>query len=213
MAGPRQRRDGRKPARERRQMRARAALLPRCPRCGTPRRRRALPLGHRDRPALGDGHGVPGRRMPHPQGQRSLLPTSPPSSTWRATCCGAHPARTACASSASSPPGTTITSPPSLPGNNLHPIPLHHARVVHAAGRLQAGDGISPLKAPSASSGATCHPPASAPTPRSNRGSVRCAVGAPLTAISSLGAFRTLAVGARGWGRHAGVRKPAQVLP
>ena len=32
-----------------------------------------------------------------------------------------------------------------------------------------------------------------------------------LTAISSLGAFRTPAVGARGWGRHAGVRKPSHL--
>jgi hypothetical protein len=55
--------------------------------------------------------------------------------------------------------------------------------------------------------GRRANPPASAPAPRSNWGGARCAVGAPLTAISSLGVFRTPAVGARGWRRHAGVRK------
>jgi hypothetical protein len=54
------------------------------------------------------------------------------------------------------------------------------------------------------------HPPPSPCPPQPNPHRARCAVGAPLTAISCLGAFRTPAVGARGWARHAGVRKPAK---
>jgi hypothetical protein len=47
-------------------------------------------------------------------------------------------------------------------------------------------------------------------TPTPNPHSIRCTVGASHPAISCLGAFRTPAVRAWGWSRHAGIRKPAQ---
>src|SRR5882757_2502839 len=46
--------------------------------------------------------------------------------------------------------------------------------------------------------------------PRLNLRSAPGTAGAPLPAISCLGAFRTPAVRAWGWSRHAGIRKPAQ---
>src|SRR5882762_5241989 len=47
-------------------------------------------------------------------------------------------------------------------------------------------------------------------TPTPNPHSIRCTVGASHPAISCLGAFRTPAVRAWRWSRHAGIRKPAQ---
>src|SRR6266481_4240185 len=46
--------------------------------------------------------------------------------------------------------------------------------------------------------------------PRLNLGSARATAGAPLPAISCLGAFWTPAATARGRVRHAGVQKPEQ---
>ena len=52
-------------------------------------------------------------------------------------------------------------------------------------------------------------PTSSASASRSNPRRARRTVVAPPLAISSIGAFRTPAVGACGWGRRAGVRKPS----
>ena len=52
-------------------------------------------------------------------------------------------------------------------------------------------------------------PSSSASASRSNPRRARRTVVAPPLAISSIGAFRTPAVGACGLGRHAGVRKPS----
>jgi len=52
-------------------------------------------------------------------------------------------------------------------------------------------------------------PTSSVSASRSNPRRARRTVVAPPLAISSIGAFRTPAVGACGWGRRAGVRKPS----
>jgi len=44
------------------------------------------PLEHRERASLGDGHGIPRRRMPQSE-EECGRPTSPRSSTWPAICC------------------------------------------------------------------------------------------------------------------------------
>ena len=101
--------------------------------------------------------------------------------------------------------------PPTRFGTYPDMIDWRHFWLENHASWLQSREGIPRLRAPSTSS-REVNPSSSASASRSNPCRARGTVVGPSLAISSIGAFRTPAVGARGKGRHAGVRKPPQEL-
>ena len=97
-----------------------------------------------------------------------------------------------------------MTKLASLP--RIHQRSRHQSR--RATPRSLVHTDVSDHAWPQADRGNPYNPASASPNPRQNPHSARGTAGAPLPAISCLGAFWTPAARARGRVRHAGVQKP-----